>query len=592
MWAGFAGAGGILGMLVGGALLEHWWWGSIFVITSALAAVALLATIFAVPETRESEHVSLDPLGVVLSVLAIGGLVLGIIEGPSRGWSDPVTLVAIFGGIIAGFLFVGWELRTPTPLLDPRLFRLRGFATGSTSLFLQFFAIFGFFFISLQYLQLVLGYGTLKSAVALLPIAVVMMPLSTVAATLAERYGQRIIGAAGLMISAVGFVIIATMTASSSYWELLVSLLIIGGGTALAMTPATNAIVGSLPRAKQGVASAVNDTARELGSAFGIAILGSAFNSGYRSSIDGNLNGLSPTARAAAHEAPAAAIAVAHKAGASGDALVGGGTRRLHGGQSVRDVHGCGAARRRRGVRLRPWPEPSRAGRRGPARLRSGSARRPRARPACAPQRFLNANRVMPTGLGMARRPFDDYRLPTIRLRTKRHRGAGHMDVPKAGKSATDGASLVSLLLIVVVLGGLTATAVVGVNSLTGSSNDDIGAIASTVPTAKTNPGTPTTVHRVASGIGAGLAAAAVAACNTSASAANAASAVYYVNTTSWPTKWSDLTTGNPAPFAMTATDVVNARIPTELDGRGWKMVMSGGGTTQSTFTCSPRLAP
>jgi hypothetical protein len=111
------------------------------------------------------------------------------------------------------------------------------------------------------------------------------------------------------------------MNADSSYWTLLVALLIIGGGTALAMTPATNAIVGSLPRAKQGVASAVNDTARELGSAFGIAILGSAFNSGYRTHIDGHIGGLSPTARAAAHEAPAAAIAVAQKAGSSGDAL-------------------------------------------------------------------------------------------------------------------------------------------------------------------------------------------------------------------------------------------------------------------------------
>jgi EmrB/QacA subfamily drug resistance transporter len=321
VWAGFAGAGGILGMLVGGALLEQWWWGSIFVVSAVCAVAALIATLAAVPETRESEDVSLDPLGATLSVLAIGGLVLGIIEGPSRGWSDPVTLAGIVAGIVAGFLFVGWELRTPTPLLDPRLFKIRGFATGSTSLFLQFFAIFGFFFISLQYLQLVLGYGTLQSAVALMPIAVVMMPLSTVAATLAERYGQRIIGAAGLLISAVGFVVIATMTASSSYWELLVALLVIGSGTALAMTPATNAIVGSLPRAKQGVASAVNDTARELGSAFGIAILGSAFNSGYRSHIDGNLQGLPPAARAAAHEAPSAAIAVAQKLGASGDAL-------------------------------------------------------------------------------------------------------------------------------------------------------------------------------------------------------------------------------------------------------------------------------
>jgi hypothetical protein len=151
--------------------------------------------------------------------------------------------------------------------------------------------------------------------------AFVMMPLSTVAATMAERYGQRIIGAAGLAISAVGFVIVATMTAHSSYWHLLIALLIIGGGTALAMTPATNAIVGSLPRAKQGVASAVNDTARELGAAFGIAILGSAFNSGYRSNIDASLHGLSPAAAATAKEAPAAAIAVAHSAGATGNAL-------------------------------------------------------------------------------------------------------------------------------------------------------------------------------------------------------------------------------------------------------------------------------
>jgi len=321
VWAGFAGAGGILGMLVGGAMLEQWWWGSIFVVSSVLAGAALIATFVTVPETREGDHVGLDPLGAVLSVLAIGGLVVGIIEGPSRGWADPVTLFGILGGVVAGFLFVGWELRTPAPLLDPRFFRLRGFATGSTSLFLQFFAIFGFFFIALQYLQLVLGYGTLKSAVALLPVAAVMMPLSTVAASLAERYGQRTIGTAGLAISAAGFVIIATMNAGSGYWELLIALLIIGAGTALAMTPATNAIVGSLPRAKQGVASAVNDTARELGAAFGIAILGSAFNSGYRSHIDGNLRGLTPAARAAAHEAPAAAIAVAQKAGAGGDAL-------------------------------------------------------------------------------------------------------------------------------------------------------------------------------------------------------------------------------------------------------------------------------
>ena len=376
VWAGFAGAGGILGMLVGGAMLEQWWWGSIFVVSSVLAAAALIATLLTVPESRESEHVGLDPLGAVLSVLAIGGLVLGIIEGPSRGWSDPVTLVGIIGGVVAGFLFVGWELRTPAPLLDPRLFKLRGFSTGSTSLFLQFFAIFGFFFISLQYLQLVLGYGTLKSAVALLPIAAVMMPLSTVAASLAERYGQRIIGAAGLMISAVGFVGIATMNASSSYWELLVWLLFVGGGTALAMTPATNAIVGSLPRAKQGVASAVNDTARELGAAFGIAILGSAFNSGYRSQHRRQ----SPRAYAGRPRRGPRGSGRGDRGRAESRCewrrARRRGTRRLHGRQSLRDVHGCRAARRRCRLRLRARSTPGDAGRSRRARRRAPGDRR------------------------------------------------------------------------------------------------------------------------------------------------------------------------------------------------------------------------
>ena len=271
---------------------------------------------------RHASHtVRLDPPGALLSIAAAGGLVFGIIEGPSRGWTDPVTLFGLLGGALAGVLFVCWELRSPAPLLDPRLFRKRGFATGSASLFLQFFALYGFFFVALQFLQLVLGYGTLKSAVALMPAVAVMLPLSTVAATLAERYGQRIVGATGLLVAAAGFAVLASMQANSGYDVFLVGLLLTAAGAALAMTPATNAIVGSLPRAKQGVASAVNDTARELGSAFGIAILGSAFNSGYRGSIDGSLHGLPASVAAAARSAPADAFAAAQQAGAAGQSL-------------------------------------------------------------------------------------------------------------------------------------------------------------------------------------------------------------------------------------------------------------------------------
>jgi EmrB/QacA subfamily drug resistance transporter len=321
VWAGVAGAGGMLGLLVAGAMLEQWWWGSIFVITAVLAGVALVAALVIIPETRSPHPVRLDLPGALLSIVAVGGLVFGIIEGPSRGWTDPVTLVALLGGALAGVLFVCWELRSPAPLLDPRLFRHHGFATGSASLFLQFFALFGFFFVALQFLQLVLGYSTLLSAVALLPAIVVMLPLSTIAATLAERYGQRIVGAAGLVVAAAGFAVLASMSAGSGYGVFFVGLVLTAAGASLAMTPATNAIVASLPRAKQGVASAVNDTARELGSAFGIAILGSAFNSAYRGSIDGSLQGLPPAVATAAHEAPAAAFAAAQQAGAGGQGL-------------------------------------------------------------------------------------------------------------------------------------------------------------------------------------------------------------------------------------------------------------------------------
>jgi Na+/melibiose symporter-like transporter len=205
------------------------------------------------------------------------------------------------------------ELRTDEPLLDPRLFKHRGFATGSASLFLQFFAMFGFFFVSLQFLQLVLGYSTFESALALLPMSLVILPISAVAGTMSEKYGHRLVGGIGLAVSAIGFALFATLGTGSGFFVFMLVTIVIGVGAALAMTPATNAIVASLPRAKQGVASAVNDTSRELGAAFGVAVLGSAFNTGYRNSIDGHLTGLPSAIAKQAREAPAIAVQLAGK---------------------------------------------------------------------------------------------------------------------------------------------------------------------------------------------------------------------------------------------------------------------------------------
>jgi EmrB/QacA subfamily drug resistance transporter len=319
IWAGFAGAGGTLGMLAAGWMLGTFSWSSIFFVPAAVSALTFVAIVAFVPTTRSESHVGLDPIGTVLSAVGIGGLVLGIIEGPIRGWTAPLTLGALIAGVVLSAAFVAWELRTDHPLLDPRLFRYRGFAVGSASLLVLFVALFGLFLVILQYLQLLQGYSALKSAVSLLPLTFLMIPISTAAAPLSVRYGMKLVSGTGLALTGAGMVAFATLDAGSGYPALLAAQLILGVGIGLAMTPATNAIVSSLPAAKQGVASAVNDTTREIGTALGIALMGSMFNTGYRHTIDGHLAGLPADVAGQAREAPALALhAAARLAGGAG----------------------------------------------------------------------------------------------------------------------------------------------------------------------------------------------------------------------------------------------------------------------------------
>jgi EmrB/QacA subfamily drug resistance transporter len=322
IWAGFAGAGGTLGMLGAGWMLDAFAWPSIFYATAAIAVLTFTAIVAFVPATRSGDHVGLDPVGAVLSAAGIAGLVLGIIESPNRGWLDALTITSIAAGVMLLVAFVWWELRTDHPLLDPRLFRNAGFATGSASMLVLFLVLFGAFLVLLQYLQLILGDSALKAAAALLPMTFVMIPISTIAAPLSERYGQRLIGGGGLFVSAAGVVALARLSAHSGFLPLLVAEVILAAGIGLAMTPATNAIVSSLPASKQGVASAVNDTTREIGTALGIAIMGSTFDAGYRHALTGHLLGVPVGALGAARQSPAVALQVAARIGRGGDVLV------------------------------------------------------------------------------------------------------------------------------------------------------------------------------------------------------------------------------------------------------------------------------
>jgi EmrB/QacA subfamily drug resistance transporter len=282
VWVGVAAGGAVLGLFATGILLEFFDWNSFFALNVTLAGLGLLGTVAFVPGSRDRSAPRLDVVGALLSLVAVGGIVFGIIEGPERGWSDTWTVTVLVVGGLALLAFVAWERRVPDPMLDPRLFGLRGFSAGSLSITAQFFAAFGFFFAALQYLQFVVGLSPLEAAARLLPLPLVLIPLARRAPHIARRTGFRRLGPLGLLLMAAGFVVFSTLDVDFSYWVFLVGLAFFGAGMGLAGTPATTAITESLPPSKQGVASAVNDTARELGSALGIAVLGSAINQAYR----------------------------------------------------------------------------------------------------------------------------------------------------------------------------------------------------------------------------------------------------------------------------------------------------------------------
>jgi EmrB/QacA subfamily drug resistance transporter len=321
IWAGFATSGAILGLLGCGLILEWSTWRATFVATAVLAAVAFVAALLLAPNTSGPEEAVIDLPGFVLSGGGIGALVYGIVHGAETGWTTPGSLAALGAAVVALTAFAGWELHTRRPMLDVRLFALRGFSTGTVALTVQFLCLFGFFLVGMQFLLLTLGYSALHSALALLPMATIVMPMSRVAPHLVDRFSQRAVMTTGLVHLAGGLVVMSQLGPDSTYWHFLAGLAVFGMGMALTSTPSTTAIVASLPPAKQGVASAINDVSRELGSALGIAILGSLFNSGYRDAIGDATATLPPEAARAAGESAGAGLAVASHLGAGGQQL-------------------------------------------------------------------------------------------------------------------------------------------------------------------------------------------------------------------------------------------------------------------------------
>lgn len=318
IWAGVAGVGVAMGGVVSGALLEHFWWGSIFLINVAVAVVALVAGFVLIPRSREKIHAPLDPLGALLSIVGLASLVYGIIEGPDIGWMSTQTLVTFAFAITVLVAFVAWELRATEPMLDLRYFRNPRFTAATTAITLVFFAMFGSYFLFTQYLQFVHGYDPLSAGLRLLPWALAYLASATQSAKLVERFGQRVIVASGLTIAGVGFALLAvTSSVTASYWWFAFAVVVQALGMGLTTAPSTGAIMRSLPLHKAGVGSAVNDTTRELGGALGVAVMGSMVASQFRSSMHGAVAGLSERAAHSLADALQSAAAAGGRHGAA-----------------------------------------------------------------------------------------------------------------------------------------------------------------------------------------------------------------------------------------------------------------------------------
>jgi Na+/melibiose symporter-like transporter len=227
----------------------------------------------------------------VLSIVGLSTLLYAVIEGPVEGWTDPMTLLFFaIGGVTLALFFV-WELRSDHPMLDLSFFKNPRFSVASGAIAVTFFAMFGSIFVLTQYLQFVLGYSPLETGVRLLAFAIPMMIFAPLSARFVERVGAKAVVGAGLALVATGLVLSTGLDASSSYGAIAWRMVVMATGMALTMAPATDSIMGSLPLAKAGVGSAVNDTTRQIGGAVGVAVVGSVFSSIYSAEVAGAISG-------------------------------------------------------------------------------------------------------------------------------------------------------------------------------------------------------------------------------------------------------------------------------------------------------------
>ncbi|MFI9203138.1 MFS transporter [Streptomyces sp. NPDC053048] len=322
LWAASAGLAVAIGPVTGGLLLEHFWWGSLFLINVPIVLVGAAAVAVTVPESADPVHRPFDPVGVLLCVAGLGVLVLGIIKGGETGdWTTPVVWANMLGGLLLLACFVGWERRRAQPALDLRWFRDARFSAAVAAISVVFFGLLGSSFYMIFYLQSVRGYTALQAGCCLLPLAVGQIVFSPQSTAMARRHGPRAVCTAGLAMTTLTFLGVSVLDQHSPLWQCEALFFLMGGAMGCVMPAATSSAMATLPRHRAGTGAAMLNSLRQVGGALGVAVLGSLLASHYQGRVDPHLHPLPDTLRPLAQESVAGALTVADRLGPHGTDL-------------------------------------------------------------------------------------------------------------------------------------------------------------------------------------------------------------------------------------------------------------------------------
>jgi EmrB/QacA subfamily drug resistance transporter len=291
IWAGIGGIGGAAGPILGGVLLQHFWWGSVFLINVPIAAVAIIGAVLGFTESKSDNPAPIDPIGVLLSALGLAAITYALIVAPNAHWGSATVIGSLTGGVLLLAGFVAWDTSRDDPLVDFGLFRNPTFATGLGAVSTLFFAMFGVSFLLSQYIQFVQGASVLSVGIKFLPMAVASVLTSNLAARATARFGLRTVLLSGMVMVTTGLAIFATVTTQSGFLRVGVAFTLVGAGMGFAIAPASNAVVSALPPDKVGVGSGLRSTMQFIGGSFGVAIVGTISTSHYRAKVNAAYDG-------------------------------------------------------------------------------------------------------------------------------------------------------------------------------------------------------------------------------------------------------------------------------------------------------------